>query len=127
MIVVLYSWLIFLCGEIMSDEWRTKLKAGDKVYVRRGMMDDDLRRTTVKRITPKGHVRTEDDNLFRDGYRRIDAWNREFLVQWTQELEDNLKAEAHFNQLAYSINAIDARTLTPEQVQKIYDIIKKEE
>lgn len=43
-----------------------------------------------------------------------------------KELEDKLKAEAHFNQRVHSINAIDARTLTPEQVQKIYDIIKEE-
>ncbi|MCK5225120.1 MAG: hypothetical protein KAQ89_00225 [Planctomycetes bacterium] len=40
------------------------------------------------------------------------------------EWRNKLKAEAHFNQLAHSINAIDARTLTPEQVQKIFDIIK---
>ena len=98
----------------MSDEWIKDLKTGDKVYVRSGMRRDNLHRTTVKRITPKGHVRTENDTLFRDGSRRIDSWNSETLVEWTQEIEDKLKAEAHFNQLAHSINAIDARTLTPE-------------
>ena len=111
----------------MTDEWIKELKAGDKVYVRHGMNRDNLCRTTVKRITPKGHVRTEDDNLFRDGFRRIDPWNSETLVEWTQKIEDKLKAKAHFNQLAHSINAIDARTLTPDQVQKIFDIIKKDE
>ena len=114
----------------MSDEWIKDLEAGDKVYIdssRFGSTVLDL--TTVKKITPKGHVRTNDKNnsLFRNGSYRIDAWNSWDLVQWTQELEDKLKAKAHFNQLAHSINAVDARTLTPEQVQKIYDIIKKEE
>lgn len=108
----------------MTNEWIKELEAGDKVYVQSGMMHDNLRRTTVKRITPKGHVRTENDDLFRDGFRRIDTYNTERLVEWTTEIEDKLKAKAHFNQLAHSINAIDARTLTPEQVQKIYDIIK---
>ena len=108
----------------MNDEWIQNLNAGDKVYVQRGMMRDALFCTTVKRITPKGHVRTENDSLYRDGYLRIDSYNSERLVEWTQELEDKLKAKAHFNQLAHAINAIDARTLTSKQVQKIYDIIK---
>lgn len=109
----------------MNYEWIKNLKTGDKVYVNTsGIGRSTLHLTTVKRITPKGHVRTESDNLFKDGYRRVDSWTSELLVEWTQEIEDKLKAEAHFNQLAHSINAIDARTLTPEQVQKIYDIIK---
>ena len=109
----------------MSDEWIKELKADDKVYVKSsGIGRGGLHLTTVKRITPKGHVRTESDNLFKDGSRRVDSWTHEFLVEWTQELEDKLKAKAHFNQLAHSINAVDARTLTPEQVQKIFDIIK---
>lgn len=111
----------------MSDEWIKKLKAGDKVYIDSSKFGStQLSLTTVKKITPKGYVRTNDNNdsLFRNGWYLIDSRTRWYLVQWTQELEDKLKAEAHFNQLAHSINAIDARTLTPEQVQKIFDIIK---
>ena len=111
----------------MSDEWIKNLAAGDKVYIdssRFGSTVLDL--TTVKKITPKGYVRTNDNNdsLFRNGWYRVDSWGSWHLVQWTQDLEDKLKAKAHFNQLAHSINAVDARTLTPDQVQKIYDIIK---
>jgi len=109
----------------MSDEWIKELKAGDKVYIDSSRFGSiQLSLTTVKKITPKGYVRTNNNNdsLFRNGWYQ--SWH---LVQWTQEIEDKLKAEAHFNQLAHSINAIDARTLTPEQVQKIYDIIKAEE
>ena len=111
----------------MSDEWITNLKAGDKVYIDSSRFGSTvLNLTTVKKITPMGYVRTNDNNdsLFRDGSYRIDSWTRWDLVQWTQELEDKLKAKAHLNQLAHSINAVDARTLTPEQVQKIFDIIK---
>lgn len=111
-----------------GDEWIKELKPGDKVYVKTGgiLNKDVLILTTVKRITPVRNVKTERGSLFRNGRHRIDSWNTEYLRQWTQELEDKLKARAHFNQLAHSINANDARTLTPEQVQKIYDIIKNE-
>jgi len=107
----------------MNDEWIKKLKTGDKVYVKSSGLGS-MERTTVKKITPKGYVRTESDYLFRNGMCKTGDWSWVDLVQWTQELEDELKAEAHFNQLAHSINTVDARTLTPEQVQKIYDIIK---
>jgi len=111
----------------MTDEWITNLKAGDKVYIKTGgvgLAKDTLYLTTVKRVTPVGNIKTERGSLFRNGRHKIDAWSSEYLREWTQELEDKLKAEAHFNQLAHSINAIDARTLTPEQAQKIFDIIK---
>ena len=109
----------------MSDDWITKLKAGDKVYVKTsGVGRDILNLTTVTRVTPAGAIKIESGSLFRKGSHKIDSWNHEYLREWTQELEDKLKAEAHFNQLAHSINAIDARTLTPDQVQKIFDIIK---
>lgn len=113
----------------MGTEWIKNLKVDDKVYIDTGRFDsNNLDLTTVKKITPKGHVRTNDNNdsLFRNGAYRIDSWTHWYLVQWTQELEDKLKAEAQFNHLAHYINAVDARTLTPEQVQKIYDIIKEE-
>ena len=112
----------------MSDEWIKNLKVGDKVYIDSSKFGETkLSLTTVKKITPKGYVRTNDNNdsLFRNGLYRIDECARWYLVQWTQELEDKLKAEAHFNQLAHAINAIDARTLTPDQVQKIYNVIKE--
>jgi len=110
----------------MAKEWTKDLKAGDKVYIDRGRYGTrKLDLTTVKKITPKGFVRA-GDVLFRDGYYNIDSWSGWSLIRWTQELEDQLKAEAHFNYMAHSINAIDARTLTLEKVQKIYDIIKEE-
>jgi hypothetical protein len=77
----------------MDTDWIKYLKKGDKVYIDRGqfgMAQLDL--TTVKKITQKGHVRTDADTLFRDGNYRIDPWTHWYLVQWTQELEDELKA-----------------------------------
>lgn len=109
----------------MTDEWIKELKAGDKVYKKTsGVGRDILNLTTVIRVTLAGNIKTEDGSLFRNGSHKIDSWNYEYLREWTQELEDKLKAKAHFNQLAHSINAVDARTLTPEQVQKIVNIIK---
>ena len=110
----------------MSDEWIKELKVGDKVYAKSSGLGSTIRYslTTVKKITPKGHVRTEEGSLFRNGTCKTGEWSWIDLTQWTQELEDKLKAKAHFNQLAHSINAVDARTLTPDQVQKIFDIIK---
>ena len=111
----------------MNDEWIKNLKAGDKVYIKSSGLGSIIRHslTTVKKITPKGHVRTEDGSLFRNGTCKTGDWSWIDIVQWTQEIEDKLKAKAHFNQLAHSINAIDARTLTSEQAQKIFDIIKE--
>jgi len=108
----------------MMDEWIKQLRAGDKVYISTGF-SGGLQLTTVKKITPKGHVRTTGGSLYRDGCCKIDSWTSKHLQKWTQELEDKMVAKAHFNKLAHSINAIDARTLTSEQVHKIYDIIKE--
>ena len=110
----------------MNTDWIKDLEVGDKVYIKQREFETaQLDLTTVKKITPKGHIRTNDNSLFRDGERRVDSWTHWYLVQWTQELKDKLKAEAHYKHMCYSINAIDARTLTPEKVQKIYDIIKE--
>lgn len=111
-----------------NTDWLKDLKEGYKVFVdcsRYG--GTNLNLTTVKKITPKGHIRTQNGKLFKNGSHRIDSYNDDTLKQWTQEREDNLRAKAYFNKLAHAINAVDARTLTPEQVQKIYDIIKANE
>lgn len=113
----------------MGDEWITDLKVGDKVYEKSSGLGSIILHslTTVKKITLKGHIRTESGLLFRNGTCKSGDWSWVDLAEWTQEIEDKLKAKANFNQLAHSINAIDARTLTPAQVQKIFDIIKTEE
>jgi len=108
----------------MSDKWLKELKAGDKVYISRGRFGStELNLVTVQKVTPKGFIRTDSDTLFRDGYYSIDSWNSLHLVQWTQELEDKLKAEAHFNYMCHTINAVNLRDEPADKVQQIYDIL----
>lgn len=108
----------------MSFDWVKNLNVGDKVYINKSRFGlTELELATVKKITPNGYIRTNDDSLFRDGYYRIDSWTHWILVQWTQEIEDKLKAEAHFNYMCHTITAINLRDESVEKVQKIYDIL----
>jgi len=113
----------------MSDNgWIEELKEGDKVYTRGGSFQtDNLTLTTVKKITPKGYIRTKNDRLYRGGHCRVDSWTHYDLVQYTPELETKLKVEAHYNHMCYSINAQDMRGKPIDKVQRIYDILNEAE
>lgn len=77
----------------MSDEWISNLKAGDKVYSRgTGMAIDIYTLHTVKRITSKGAVRLDDDILYKEEIHYAPFGGSSVLVQWTPELEAELKA-----------------------------------
>ena len=108
----------------MSFDWVKDLKAGDKVYIDKSRFGStELELATVKKITPKGYVRTNDNSLFRNGIYRIDSWTSWSLIQWTQEIENKLYAEARFNYMCHTINAINLRDESVEKVQQIYDIL----
>ena len=79
----------------------------------------------VIKITPKGAIKIEGGSLFRNGSHKCDSWHWDYLVQWTQELEDKIKAEAHYNHMCHSINAQDMRGKPLDQVQRIYDILQE--
>lgn len=104
----------------MTNEWIKDLKAGDKVYIKD---ENVLTLTTVKKVTPKGSIRTGAGYLFKNGECRVGSWTHTCLRQWTQEFEDKLKAKAHLNHMQYTINAVDMRTVNKDKVQAVYDIL----
>ena len=78
----------------MSDdkEWLKELKAGDKVFVRRGFDDSDVDVQIVKRITPKGAVRIDNDILFKNGVCREGVWMPDkYLVKYSEEKMDEIR------------------------------------
>jgi len=109
----------------MNDEWIKALKQGDKVYTKKDGFNNSIYVLhTVKKITPKGYVRLDDDSLYLDGYRRIiDSYHKLKLVQWTPELEIELEEKAHLRIMQNMINNLDMRTQPTEVVQAIYDQI----
>lgn len=109
-----------------KNDWIKELKEGDKVYTQGGgFSTNTLTLTTVKKITPKGHVRIENGTLYRNGSHRVDSWTHYNLVQHTPELELKLKAKVHYSHMCHSINAQDMRGKSLDQVQRIYDILKE--
>lgn len=109
--------------KINNDEWLKILRAGDKVYIDSGRFGPtDLNLTTVKKITQKGHVRTENNMLFRGGHRRIDAWQTISLVQWTQELEIKERNSKILSQKIHKMKNTDWSNISIEKINKIYSI-----
>lgn len=111
-----------------STEWIKELKEGDKVYSHGGRLGNrqySLR--TVKKITPKGHVRLDDDDLYRNGYHSIDSWGGYYLKQYTPELEQRLAQARHVSKMQYTINNMDMRKISTDKLQRIWDILKEDE
>ena len=111
-----------------NDEWIKDLKEGDKIYTYGGGFGGNhytLR--TVKKITPKGHVRLDDDDLYKNGYHRTDSWHGYYLKQYTIELEKKLAHAARINHIQYSINDMDMRKISTDKLLRIWEILNETE
>ncbi len=110
-----------------NTDWIKDLKVGDKIAFKRKKFGRSyVSITTVKKITPKGYIRTNNDILFRDGNCKIDSWDSWTLMQWTPELEDILKAKAKTKLQIQFIKEAKLTKLTPDQIQRVYNIIKEQ-
>ena len=109
----------------MNDtEWLSKLKEGDRVYIKHSAFGTArLNLTTVKKVTPKGHIRTENDQLFKNGTRKTGAWSWVDLVEWTVELEKELFENERLQAMVAKIKSFDMRNIKPEKVKEIYGIL----
>ena len=111
-----------------DTEWIKELKEGDKVYSYGGRLGNRQRSLhTVKKITPKGHIRLDDDDLYMDGYHRMDAWGGYYLKQYTPELEQKLAQAAHISKMQYTINNMDMRKISTDKLQRIWDILDEDD
>ena len=110
-----------------STEWIKELKEGDKVYsYGGGLGGGNYSIKTVKKVTPKGHIRLDDDDLYRDGYYRVDSWHGYYLKQHTPELEQTLAEAAHISKMQYTINYMDMRKISTDKLQRIWDILNED-
>lgn len=109
----------------MSDyEWTKNLKPGDKVYVQSGYIGEYLKIHTVKNITPKGKVRLDNGKLFTDGFRRVEGYaSNEFLVKWTQELEDRIKFNDMINKKRKDLRSVNWSLISQVLIDQIHDLV----
>lgn len=111
-----------------NKEWLQKLKAGDKVFVRGGGMNNDkFTLHLVDRVTPTGRIRV-GTNLYHNGSHKVpNSWNSYELEKYTPELEKKLRAEKVIRRMRNKIDKVKVWELPPDVVKKIYDILMEEE
>lgn len=107
-----------------GTEWLSKLKEGDRVYIKHSAFGTaTLNLTTVKKVTPKGNIRTGNDQLFINGTCKTGTWSHVDLVEWTVELEKKLFETEQLQAMISKIKSFDMRNIKPEMVKEIYGIL----
>lgn len=105
-----------------DKEWIKELKHGDKVFVRRGFDDSDMDVHEVKRITPKGAVRLNNDELFKNGYCHKGVWQVDnYLVQFSEEKMDEIRVVRTRRTHVRKLENVRWGYLKPEVVDAVYD------
>ena len=109
----------------MSDnDWIKELKRGDKVYTYISQYGTErYNLTKVKKVTPKGFIRVENDDLFRDGVRRTDDWTRYQLKKWTPELETKLNNKKILENRMYKLKNVDWSNVEISKINRIYEML----
>jgi len=108
----------------MNDyEWIKNLKVGDEVVVS-GSFYESI--TTVKAITPKGFIRTEDNFLYNQfgNLKSSEKWSRGHIEPLTQEFLEKAKAKALINKCRSLFARVN---LTGLQAEKIIEILEGKE
>lgn len=111
--------------KLTNQEWLKSLKEGDQVaYDNSRLGTKRYVITTVKKITPKGMIRTDDGYLFNsDGYyRSSDFWEAGLhLEPVTEEILDSIKRK----KLIQEFETIKFNQLTNDQLEKILKIVSE--
>lgn len=110
----------------MSDnDWLKELKVGDPVYIyTSGTIGDSYRLTTVKKITPKGAIRVENGDLYKNGtYSVSGSWTWYYLKQWSPELQKELYDKKILSTKRYKIRETDWYKVSSENINKIHDLL----
>lgn len=114
-----------------NKDWLKELKIGDKVIVDSSRFGQkNLSICVVNKITKKGFLKVgtsqRDMGLFREGEKKVDSYGYNHLVQWTQELEDDIRVK---NRLRYNVNQLFKTNwveVSPKKIEKIIEILDKE-
>ena len=114
-----------------NKDWLKELKIGDKVIVDSSRFGQkNLSIYQVKKITKKGFLRVGtsklDGGLFRNGGQKVDSYGYNHLVQWTQELEDQIRARNKLRRNVHQLLKINWVDVSTEKIEKIIEILDKE-
>ena len=111
----------------MEDkEWINELKAGDKVFVRRGSNDTDMSTYIVKKITPKGSVRLDNDVLFNDGVYNPGLWSPyHYLVKYSEEKMTKIRVVRTRRTHVRKLENVRWGQVKPELVDAVYDMLNE--
>ncbi|OZB90082.1 hypothetical protein [Paenibacillus sp. XY044] len=107
-----------------KQEWLKSLKVGDEVSYSTRWRGDVI--TKIKKITPKGWIKTEDGRTFINGYSKLDNWEGIFLYPVTEELKAKLYYIALFNKVSKT-NWNEVELDKIEQIAGILGYIKEAE
>ncbi|MGO4185795.1 hypothetical protein AB4Z17_32175 [Paenibacillus sp. TAF43_2] len=96
------------------------MSEGDDVVVIGGHRTASYTITKVKKITPKGKIRTEYGDLMYDENGRVTggSWNKTSLSPDTSEIRE----EIWRGNIIKKLSGTDFSTLSSEQLKEIYDI-----
>ena len=107
-----------------DDGWIKELKEGDKVYTHVSRtMGSSYTLTTVKKITPKGHVRVANGDLYKGGTYSSESWTYYKLVKYTPALEKNIADTKKYNTRKMRLRETNWHDVSIEKVNKIYKIL----
>ena len=115
-------------GAVMFPGSRSvPIAEGDKVYTHvNRAVGSSYTLTTVKKITPKGHVRIANGDLYKGGSYSSGSWNFYKLVQYTPELEQDIADTKKYNTLKMRLRETNWHEVSIEKVNKIYEILSDE-
>ena len=115
----------------MSDdkEWLKELKAGDKVFVKRGSDFGGMRVQTVKRITPAGQIRLENDMMFKsDGVHNTGSWSmyNDFLVECNDVNVATVKDIRRYRSRMHKLSNVKwGEDVSAEMVDAVYGMLNE--
>ena len=109
------------------NNWINSLKEGDKVAVRINNYGQGEYYVikTIKRITPTGKIRLDDNELYNsNGYKSGDEYsNGTWIIPVTDKIMRNIKRR----RLLYKVSNFDFKMLTLEKLENIIEIITEKE
>lgn len=101
------------------------LKKGDKVIIR--FYTNKREVGTVEKVLKNNRLRV-NGYTFTDGCQSIDNFHFNYLNEWSQEAEDKINKKKEMTEKFYLIkDKLDKKSVTYEQLDKIYSILFEKE
>ncbi|OMF70492.1 hypothetical protein [Paenibacillus glucanolyticus] len=100
-----------------NDEWLKTLKVGDEVTYSTRWHKDVI--TIIKKITPTGQIKTEDNKTFKKGYCRLDTWDGCWLNPVTDEVRERILHRSIYRKVADT----DWAKVSVDKLKRIADIL----